>query len=153
MARKRRKSKSSISSRYRSRKQTGGVLSRYDFAYAGRDSVNQAACRVKKIDPELINKTFDRAIDFAPQVIRKASRELDAIAARRINQFTYNTGREVQRIAPGLIKRAIEELYKTPFRLLGQFGRNKHNQLKTRLYKTLKLKKARYRKRRRYLWL
>ena len=118
MGRKQRKTKSSFSSRYRSRKQGEGFLSRYDFAYAGRDSVNQAAHHVKKIAPELTDKTFDRVRDLAPQVIRKTSRELDAIAARGINQLTYNTGREVQRIAPGLIKGAIEEFYKTPFRLL-----------------------------------
>ena len=126
MGRKQRKTKSSISSRYRSRKQRGCFLSRYDFAYAGRDSVNQAAYHVKKIAPKLIDKTFDRARDLSPELIDKASRDLDMIAARRINQLTYNTGREVHRIAPGLIKGAIEELYRTPFRLLGQCGRNKY---------------------------
>ena len=134
MARKQSKTKSSISSRYRSRKQRRGFLSRYDFAYAGRDSVNQAAHDVKKIAPELIDKTFDRVRDIAPNPIRKTSRELDAIAAKKINQLTYNTGKEVQRIAPGLITGAIEELCKTPFRLLGQFGRNQYNRLKSKLY-------------------
>ena len=101
---------------------------------------------MKEIAPELIHKTFNRARHLAPELIRKTSAELDGIAARRINQLTYNTGTEVQRIAPGLIRGAIEEFYKTPFRLLGRFGRNKYNQLRTKLYRTLKLKKARYRK-------
>ena len=34
------------------KKQTGGFLKRYDFAYAGRDTVNQ----VGKIAPGIINK-------------------------------------------------------------------------------------------------
>ena len=34
------------------RKQIGGFLNRYDFAYAGRDTVNQ----VGKIDPGILNK-------------------------------------------------------------------------------------------------
>ena len=34
--------------RRRKRKQRGGWLNRYDFAYADRDSVNQAAYHVKK---------------------------------------------------------------------------------------------------------
>ena len=34
------------------RSQTGGFLNRYDFAYAGRDTVNQ----VGKITPGIINK-------------------------------------------------------------------------------------------------
>ena len=92
MARKQRKTKSSIRFRYRSRKQRGGFLSRYYFAYAGRDSVNQAAYHVKKIAPELIDKTFNRARDIAPELIDKASRDLDMIVVRRINQLTYNTG-------------------------------------------------------------
>ena len=47
--------------RYRPRKQRGGFLSRYEFAYAGRDTVNQAAHHVNKIAPRLIDQTFDTA--------------------------------------------------------------------------------------------
>ena len=101
------------------RKQKGGWLNRYDFAYAGRDSVNQAAYHVDKIAPKLIDKAFDRARGLAPQIISRGSRELDAIAARCINQLTRTTANEIQRIAPGIIRGAIEEVYKTPFRLLG----------------------------------
>ena len=36
----------------RKRRQTGGFLSRYDFAYAGRDVVNQ----VGKVSPGIVNK-------------------------------------------------------------------------------------------------
>ena len=125
-------------SRRKSKKQKGGFLSRYDFAYAGRDSVNQAAYHVKKIAPELINQTFDRARNLEPNVIRTASRELDTIAARRINQITCQTGQEIQRIAPAVIKGAIEELYKTPFRLLGAFGRKKYQLMKQRVVRKLK---------------
>ena len=117
---RRRKCKNCFSSRYRSQRQSGGFLSRYDFAYAGR------------------NQTFDRARDLAPNLIRTTSRELDAIAARRISQLTYTTGKEIQRIAPGIIRGAIEELYKTPFRLLGQFGRKKYKQLKAKVYRRLR---------------
>ena len=55
--------------RHKSRKQKGGFLSRYDFAYAGRDSVIQAAYHAKKIAPKLTDQTFDRARDLAPNVI------------------------------------------------------------------------------------
>ena len=121
---RRRKCKNCFSSRYRSKRQSGGFLSRYDFAYAGRDTVNQAAYHVKKI---------------APNLIRTTSKELDAITARRINQLTYTTGKEIKRIAPVIIKGAIEELYKTPFRLLAQFGRKKYKQLKSKVYRRLGL--------------
>ena len=112
-------------SRRKKRKQKGGWLSRYDFAYAGRDSVNQAAHHLKKI---------------APNLIKQSSKELDAIASRRINQLTRNTAEEIKRIAPGLIRGAIEEACKTPFRLLGNFGINKYNQLRKKIYKTLHIR-------------
>ena len=130
----------------KSRKQRRGWLSRYNFAYASRDSVNQAAYHVNKIAPKLIDKTFDRAKKLAPDLINRTSRELNYIAARRINQLNRNTGNEIQRIAPGIIKGSIEELYKTPFRLLGQFKTNKYKQLKSKMYRMLKIKNNRYRK-------
>ena len=42
----------------RRRRQTSGFLSRYGFAYAGRDSVNQAAKHLKKIAPRLIRQAI-----------------------------------------------------------------------------------------------
>ena len=92
--------------------------------------MNQAAHHVKQIAPSLIKKSFDRVDRLVPKLIRQSSKELDAIASRRINQLTRNTAEEIKRIAPGLIRGAIEEAYKTPFRLLGNFGTNKYNQLK-----------------------
>ena len=47
------------------RKQRGGFLNRYDFAYAGRDTVNQA---MKGLDT------------LAPKLINQASKEIDKIA-------------------------------------------------------------------------
>ena len=121
MARSRRKKRK----RKRKKKQKGGWLNRYDFAYAGRDSVNQAAYNMKKITPNLIIQS---------------SKELDAIASRRINQLTSNTANEIKRIAPGLIRGAIEEAYKTPFRLLGNFGTNKYKQLKKKFITKLHIR-------------
>ena len=40
------------------KKQKGRFLSRYDFAYAGCDSVNQAAKHVEKIAPRIIDRSF-----------------------------------------------------------------------------------------------
>ena len=47
------------------RKQRGGFLNRYGFAYAGRDTVNQA---MKGLDT------------LAPKLINQASKEIDKIA-------------------------------------------------------------------------
>ena len=51
----------------RKRRQLGGFLNRYDFTYAGRDTVNQAA-------------------KVAPGVIKNAGDEINNIAKERINQ-------------------------------------------------------------------
>ena len=40
-----------------SRRQKGGFLNRYDFACAGRDTVNQGIKDLDSITPKLINQT------------------------------------------------------------------------------------------------
>ena len=82
-----------------SRPQTGGFLNRYDFAYAGRDVINQ----VGKV---------------APKIISQATGEINEIAQQRIDQIIRSGGAEIKRVAPKIIRGAIEEVYKTPFRML-----------------------------------
>ena len=68
--------KSSGKTKRRRRRQTGGFLSRYDFSYVGRDTVNQ----VGKI---------------APGIINKATADIDKIAKQRINQVIRDGGAEI----------------------------------------------------------
>ena len=102
--------------RKRSRLQTGGFLNRYDFAYAGRDVVNQ----VGKV---------------APKMITQATGEINKIAQERIDQVFRSGGAEIERVAPNIIKGAIEEVYKTPFRLLGNLGKKQFEKIKRKLLK------------------
>ena len=101
-----------------SRRQTGGFLNCYDFAYAGRDTVNQ----VGKI---------------APGIINKATSDINKIAQQRIDQAIRTGGAEIEQVAPKIIRGAIEEVYKTPFRLLGNLekknSKNKKNFFQVRL--------------------
>ena len=98
------------------RKQVGGFLNRYDFAYTGRDTVNQ----VGKI---------------APGIINKATSDINKIVQQRIDQAIKTGGAEVERIAPKIIRGAIEDVYKTPFRLLGNFGKKQLQKIKSKLFK------------------
>lgn len=98
------------------KRQTGGFLSRYDFAYAGRDTVNQ----VSKI---------------APNIIKNATNNINKIAKERIDQVIRTGGSEIECIAPKIIRGAIEEVYKTPFRLLGNLGKKQFQKIKRRLFK------------------
>ena len=100
----------------RRKRQTGGFLSRYDFAYAGRDTVNQ----VGKI---------------APGIINKATADINKLAKQRIDQVIRQGGVEVERVAPKIIRGAIEEVYKTPFRLLGNLDKKHSMKIKRRLFK------------------
>ena len=62
--------------------------------------------------------------------MNKATTGLDKISANRIEQ--------IKQIAPGIIKGAVEELYKTPFRLLENMGKKKYKVLKKQVYNKLK---------------
>ena len=89
------------------RKQTGGFLSCYDIAYAGRDTVK-----------------------IAPNIIKNATNNMNKIAKERIDQVIKTGGTEIECIAPKIIRGAIEEVYKTPFRLLGNLGKKQFQKIR-----------------------
>lgn len=83
---------------------TWQFLNRYAFAFAGRDTVNQ----VTKV---------------APEVIKAATNDINKVAEQRINQITSKEVPEMERVLPKILRGAIEDVYQTPFRLLGKFGK------------------------------
>ena len=89
-------------------------MNRYDFTYAGSDTVNQ----VGKI---------------APGIIKQATGEIDKIAQNRINQVIRSGGAEIERVLPKILREAIEDVYKMPFRLLGKFGKQQFKKLKQKV--------------------
>ena len=76
----------------KSRCQTG-FLNRYDFAYTGRDTVNQ----VGKV---------------APKIIRQATGEINKIAQQRIDQIVRSGGAEIERVALKIIRGAMKRYTK-----------------------------------------
>ena len=95
-------------------RQRGGLLSRYDFAFAGKDTVNQ----VGKI---------------APNNIRQATGEIDKIMQSRMSQVIKSGGTEIAHVLPKILRGAIEDAYKTPFRLLGNFEKQGFNKIKKKI--------------------
>ena len=83
----------------KTQKERGGFLNRFDFVYAGRNTVNQAA-------------------KVAPGVIKTATNDINNIVEQRINQIISKGGAEVERVLPKILRGAIEDVYQTPFRLL-----------------------------------
>ena len=86
-------------------------MNRYDFAYTRRDVFNQAA-------------------KVAPRVIKGTTNEIDKITQQRINLIISQRGKEVERVLPKILRRAIEDVYQTPFRLLVNFGKKQLNRIK-----------------------
>ena len=66
-------------------------MNRYDFAYAGRDIVNQAG-------------------KVAPKIISQATGEINKIAQERIDQVVRSSRAEIERVAPKIIRGAIGEV-------------------------------------------
>ena len=99
----------------RNKRQRRGFLNRYDFAYAGKDTVNQASKQLNALGPKLVEQL---------------TTGLDKVSANRVKQL--------EQMAPGLIKGAVEELYKTPFRLLEKAGKKKYDSIKKNVSNKLK---------------
>ena len=86
------------------------------FWTAGRDVVNQAG-------------------KVASKILSQATGETNKIAKDRIDQVIRSGGAEIERVAPKIIKGAIKEVYKTPFRMLGNLGKSQFNKIKRKLFK------------------
>ena len=97
-------------------------MNRHNFAYAGRDTVNQ---------------TLKNLNNTAPKLISQTSKEVSKIVEARIKQVINDDGQQIQKITPQIIRGAIEDLYKTPFRLLGKLGKQKLYELKRNILKAI----------------
>ena len=96
------------------RTQSDGFLNRHEFAYAGRDTVNQLG-------------------KVAPRTIKSAISEINNIAQQRINQIINQGGKEVKRVLPKILRGAIEVVYQTSFFLIGKFSRQQLQKLKSKI--------------------
>ena len=103
--------------RCRRRKQRGGFLNGYDFAYAGTDTANTAMKNVERIPPELMKQLSD---------------QVNQVAQQRIQLIIDQGGQKVEKLAPKIIRGTIENVYQTPFRLLGTFGKKKPKSTQTK---------------------
>ena len=71
----------------------------------------------------MVNQDLIGLDALAPKIIKQATGQVNQIAQRRIQQIKNQGGQRVEKIAPKIIKGAITEVYKRPFRLLGRFGK------------------------------
>ena len=90
-------------------KQRCALINRNDFAYAGRETVNTGIITFKRI---------------AHSPFKTIANQTYKVAGKRIQEAITQKRKGVARVAPKII---IEELYKTLFCLLGNFGRKNCN--------------------------
>ena len=89
-----------------------------------------------KINGPTKKKTVDNTLTWiAPKIITKATPDINKIEKEKIDQIVRSGGAELERVAPKIIKDATAEAYKTPFRLLGNLGRNHFQNIKRKLFK------------------
>ena len=72
---------------------------------------------------------------MVPKMITQATGEINKIAQDTIDQIVRSGGAEIERVAPKINKGVIEEVYKTPFRLLGDLGKKQFQKIKIKLFK------------------
>ena len=63
-------------------------------------------------------------------MIKNAGNKINNIAKERINQIITQGEKEVDRVLPKILRSAIEDVYQTQFRMLGNFGKQQLNKLK-----------------------
>ena len=51
----------------------------------------------------------------------------------RLNQAISSGGAEIECALPKILRGALEDVYKTPFRLLGNFGKQQFNKIKRKI--------------------
>ena len=68
-------------------------------------------------------------------MIKAASNNINTIATDRINQIITQGGKEMERVLPKILRGAIEDVYQTPFRLLGDFGKQQFSKIKSKILK------------------
>ena len=80
---------------------------------------------------EIVN----HADEVGPGIIKVTTDNKNKIAELIINQLIPQGGKEIDSIFPKVLRGAIEDVYQTPFRLLGNFVKNQFNKLKQKILK------------------
>ena len=74
-----------------------------------------------------------QAAKVAPGVIKEATNDIDLMVKNRLNHAITSGGEEAERVLKKILRGAIEDVYETPFRLLGKFGKEQFNKIKKKI--------------------
>ena len=65
-------------------------------------------------------------------IVKNAGAEINNITQQWINQVKSEGEKEIERVAPKILRGAIEDVYRMPFRLLQKFGKQQLQKIKKR---------------------
>ena len=65
-----------------------------------------------------------------PSLIENATKKIGKATENDIAQIIGKSGKELERVTPVILKKAIEKLHKTSFRRLGKLSRKKNVRIK-----------------------
>ena len=85
------------------------------------------------ISPMVVEIQSNQVEKISPGIIKNATKEINDVAQQRINQIISQGGKEVETVLPKILRGVIEDVYQTPFRLLGNFGKQQLNKLKNKI--------------------
>ena len=77
--------------------------------------------------------TVNQAAKVAPGIIKGVTNEIKYITQQRIDQMASQGGSEIKRVLPGILRGAMEDVYQTPFTLLGEKKKKTIEQIKTKI--------------------
>ena len=92
--------------------------------------------KLGKSEPKNRRKQKDvvnQAAKVAPGVINEATNDIDLMVKNRLNHAITSGGAGIERVLPKILRGAIEDVYKTPFRLLGKFEKEQFNKIKKKI--------------------
>ena len=89
---------------------------------------------------------------IAPELIQNGTNKVNKVAEKKIALAISLGGKEIEKLASIILKKATEQLYKTLFCLLGEFGCMKTNLVLRKLQKIKRKVQAKNKPRRIARW-
>ena len=75
----------------------------------------------------------NQATKVALGVIKATTNDINNIETDRINHMIFQRGKEVEQVLPKILRAAIKDVYQTPSKLLGNFGKQQFTKTKRKI--------------------
>ena len=72
-------------------------------------------------------------VKVTPGIIKNETKEIKNVAQQRINQIINQGAKEVERVLLKILREAIEDMYQTRFKQLGNFRKQQLSKIKNEI--------------------